>query len=61
MQEHTENTGVFANRMREIISEIERHKWLESEKAGHDIGGNRAAIDWLNRHYDKWKRSKGYA
>lgn len=61
MQEHKETKGVFAWRMKEIILEIERHKWIESEKAGHDIGGNRAALDWLERHYDKWKRAKGYA
>ena len=29
--------------------EILRHKWLESEKAGHDIGWDRAAVDWMIR------------
>jgi hypothetical protein len=51
----------FAGYIREIVREIERHKWLESEKAGHDIGGNRAAVDWLERYYDQWKRGRGYA
>ena len=30
--------------------EILRHKWLESEKAGVDIGWDRARVDWMLRH-----------
>jgi hypothetical protein len=37
--------------------EISRHKWLESEKAGYDIGYPRARIDWMVRHRSKWLRS----
>ena len=37
-----------------VKKEIERHKWLESEKAGFDIGFNKAAEDWLNRFSDAW-------
>ena len=29
--------------------EILLHKWYESEKAGHDIGWERAAVDWMIR------------
>ena len=29
--------------------EIQLHKWYESEKAGHDIGWERATIDWMIR------------
>ena len=35
---------------REIKGEILRHKWYESEKAGHDIGWERAAISWQIRY-----------
>lgn len=28
--------------------EIERHKWIESEKAGRDLG-NEAIKDWIKR------------
>jgi len=56
-----DNEKYFTKKVQEIIREIERHKWLESEKVGHDIGGNRAALDWLERHYEQWKRSRGYA
>ena len=35
--------------------EILRHKWLESEKAGHDIGFERALLDWIRKHRDGWR------
>lgn len=31
--------------------EIDRHKWIESEKAGKDLGMD-AAIDWILRYAD---------
>lgn len=30
--------------------EILLHKWYESERAGYDIGWDRAATDWMIRH-----------
>jgi hypothetical protein len=30
--------------------EILLHKWYESERAGQDIGWDRAAVDWLVRY-----------
>jgi hypothetical protein len=53
------NDKEFLNRVRQIVKEIEKHKWFESEKAGRDIGGNRAALDWLKNHYEEWKKNKG--
>ena len=38
--------------------EILRHKWLESEKAGHDIGFERALLDWIRYHRDGWRVSR---
>lgn len=38
--------------------EILRHKWLESEKAGYDIGFERALTDWIVRHRSKWRKSR---
>ena len=45
-------------------AEILRHKWIESEKAGFDIGFDRALMDWIVR-YDllgissaKWTRGR---
>jgi hypothetical protein len=33
--------------------EIQRHKWIESEKAGRDLGME-AAIQWILRHADQF-------
>lgn len=38
--------------------EILRHKWIESEKAGHDIGFERALTDWIVNHRTKWRRAR---
>ena len=35
--------------------EILRHKWLESERAGHDIGFEKALLDWIVRHRADWR------
>lgn len=46
---------------RELVAEHEeilRHKWLESEKAGHDIGIDHAQIDWRLRHRSGWRKSR---
>jgi len=36
--------------------EIKKYKWIESEKAGRDIGWERAAREWLQRHFPGWKK-----
>lgn len=38
--------------------EILKHKWIESEKAGHDIGFERALTDWIVNHRAKWRRGR---
>jgi len=38
------------------IAEIERHKYLESEKAGHDVGWEFAERDWEAKFGDTWRR-----
>ena len=35
---------------RDILNEINRYKWLESEKAGSDIGFERASREWINTY-----------
>lgn len=35
--------------------EILKYKWLESEKLGHDIGFERALLDWIRKHRDDWR------
>jgi len=41
-------------RNKKVIEEINRHKWLESEIAGYDIGFEAAAEDWLKKHAAVW-------
>ena len=38
--------------------EVLRHKWLESERAGCDIGFERALMDWIVNHRAKWRKSR---
>ncbi len=38
--------------------EILKHKWIESEKAGFDIGFEQALTDWIVKHRSKWRRSR---
>lgn len=35
--------------------EILRHKWIESEKVGHDIGFEKALLDWIVKHRAAWR------
>ena len=37
-----------------VIEEIHRHLWIESEKAGYDVGFEKAAQDWLTRFAPAW-------
>jgi hypothetical protein len=34
--------------------EILRHKWIESEKIGFDIGFEKALLDWISKHRKDW-------
>jgi hypothetical protein len=38
--------------------EILRHKWVESEKAGHDIGFEHALLDWIIKHRSAWREHR---
>ena len=38
--------------------EILRHKWLESERRGYDIGFERALINWILYHRSGWMQSR---
>jgi len=46
---------------REFLAEREqilRHKWIESEKVGYDIGFEKALLDWILHHRQAWKRTR---
>jgi hypothetical protein len=36
--------------------EIKKYKWIESEKAGRDIGWERATQEWMQKYFPEWKR-----
>lgn len=39
---------------KEVIEEIDRHKWLQSEMMGYDIGFEVAANDWFDHYASAW-------
>ena len=38
--------------------EILRHKWIESEKAGRDIGFEQALTDWIIKHRSTRRKNR---
>ena len=46
---------------REFLAEREeilKHKWIESERAGYDIGFERALLDWIVKHRANWRKAR---
>ena len=41
-------------RDRRVVEEINRHKWLESEIAGYDVGFEKATEDWIANYAQAW-------
>ena len=35
--------------------QVLKHKWLESEKKGYDIGYSTALIDWIIKYRKNWR------
>jgi len=38
--------------------EILKHKWIESEKAGKDIGFEKALLDWIVKYRSNWRAKR---
>ena len=38
--------------------EILKHKWIESEKAGADIGFEKALCDWIVKYRSSWRNKR---
>lgn len=59
-----ENSNEFVKRSslyQEFLAEREeilRHKWLESERLGYDIGFERALLDWIRKHREGWRSAR---
>ena len=52
----TRKQDPLADMIRSQQEEIKKYKWIESEKAGIDIGWERAAQEWLQKYFPEWKR-----
>lgn len=58
-----ENSALVKNSVlyKEFLAEREeilRHKWIESEKAGHDIGFEKALLDWIVKFRSSWREKR---
>ena len=58
-----ENASLVKNSVlyKEFLAEREeilRHKWIESEKAGHDIGFEKALLDWIVKYRSEWRNKR---
>ena len=38
--------------------EILRHKWIESEKRGRDIGFDTALLEWVIKYRNGWRKAR---
>jgi hypothetical protein len=52
-----QNANLYQKFM-ELKKEIEKHKWIESEKKGNDIGFEKALTDWVTKHRIGWVTHK---
>ena len=52
----------FIEYMKAQVHEIDVHKWIESEKAGHDLG-DQAAKEWIEKYAEtfrkEWNKAHG--
>jgi hypothetical protein len=59
----TEPTDLVTNSVlyKEFLAErdeILRHKWIESEKIGRDIGFEKALLDWILKYRSGWRSNR---
>jgi hypothetical protein len=57
MNTNVVNSSIYQEFLAER-DEILRHKWIESEKAGYDIGYDKALIEWALRYRSEWKKQR---
>lgn len=38
------------------VEEIKKHRWIESEKKGYDIGSYVAALDWIEKYAVEFRK-----
>lgn len=54
------NSSLYREHLAEK-DEILRHKWIESEKLGRDIGFEKALLDWMLKHRSSWRHARASA
>lgn len=57
--EEAEESPTLRSLYREFLDEREeilKHKWLQSEEHGADIGFDAALVDWVSHHRRVWKK-----
>jgi hypothetical protein len=62
-QASTEGSNLFKNSAlyQEFLAEREeilKHKWIESEKVGYDVGFEKALLDWIVNHRATWRADR---
>lgn len=58
MNRRFKKSSPLAEVLRSQHEEISKYKWIESEKAGQDIGWERASREWLEKHFPDWKHHR---
>lgn len=56
-EDFTERSSLYQEFIAEH-EEILKHKWIESEKEGRDIGFERALLDWIRNHRKTWRKER---
>lgn len=41
-----------------LKEEVSKHKWYESERAGYDVGFQKALIDWTMKFKSSWLQAR---
>lgn len=54
---HRDSDARFYQEFLAEREEIARFKWIESQKAGKDIGFEAALVEWAEHHRALWRRS----
>ena len=54
-QSHFVKNSVLYKEFLAEREEILKHKWIESEKAGTDIGFEKALLDWIVKYRSNWR------
>jgi hypothetical protein len=48
--------SILFKKLSSECEEIQKLKWIESEKARQDIGFDRAFLIWVRNYRDKWRK-----